>query len=276
VAKSHAGLAVPQPVISQRLTTEREILELAEMTSYVFDSPNAVGLKERLQEQAEVYRDWLQSQQLMKDEAYNASLGKDERGRRRVAYGIGPQRSFPGPESLTFLLALFFTCPQMLSQPAGFEWVLRDLEKVLVARRLDPESDRIFEQAMNKARTRSRVGPPKDKALEYFRHAIITELMNPALVIPGVKAKKLKITKAVEFVAGMETRLVNGEGGTRSIWTSHKRVDQFLRQLTERVQATPSRVPPPTKPLDRDPHEGGRNTKTRKTQAKHRTRVRRT
>ena len=33
----HTVLAAPQPVISQRLPTERDILELAEMTSYVFD-----------------------------------------------------------------------------------------------------------------------------------------------------------------------------------------------------------------------------------------------
>jgi hypothetical protein len=246
------------------------------MTSYVFDSPNAVGLKERLKEQAEVYRDWLQSQQLMRDEAYNASLGMDEQGRRRVAYGIGARRSFPGPESLTFLLALLFTCPQMLSQPAGFEWVLRDLVQVLVTRRLDPESDRIFEQAMNKARIRSRVGPPKDKALEYFRSASITELMHPAVVIPEVKAKKLNKTKAVEFVAGMETRLFDGEGGTRSIWTSHKRVDQFLRQFTERMRAESSRVPPPAKTRDREPRERARKTEKGIQRTKHRKPPRRT
>jgi hypothetical protein len=243
------------------------------MTSSVFDSSEAVGFKERLQEQAEVYRDWLQSQQLMKDEAYQASLGTDEQGRRRVAYGIGPQRAFPGPESLTFLLALLFTCPQILSQPAGFEWVLRDLEKVFVTRRLDPESDRIFEKAMNKARRRSRVGPPKDKALEYFRYDTINELMNPSVIGPGVA--QMNKTKAVEFVAEMETRLVNGEGGTRSIWTSHKRVDQFLRQLTERMRAESSRVPPPTKPLDREPRERARETKKGRRRAPHPKRVNR-
>lgn len=265
----HPILAAPQLVTSQRIPTERDILELAEMTSYMFDSPEAVGLKERLKEQAEVYRDWLRSQQLMKDDAYNASLGTDEQGHRRVAYGLGAQRAFPDPESLTFLLALLFTCPQILSQPAGFEWVLQDLIQVLVERRLDPPSDQIFEQAMSTARIRSRVGPPKDKALEYFRYQSIHELRNPSVVIPGVTAQMNK-TKAVEFVAAMETRLFNGEGGTRSIWTSHKRVDQFLRQLTERVQAKPSFVPPPTKTLDLEPRERGRKTKKRMTQSKHR------
>lgn len=83
------GLAVQQSVTSQRLPTEREILELAEMTSYVFDSPDAVGLKERLKEQAEVYRDWLRCQQHLKDEANNASLGTDEQGYHRVATDLG-------------------------------------------------------------------------------------------------------------------------------------------------------------------------------------------
>lgn len=218
----------------------------------------------------------------MKDEAYNASLGTDEQGRRRVAYGIGTQRSFPGPESLTFLLALLFTCPQILSRPAGFEWVLQDLEKVLFARRLDPPSDQVFENAMNTARIRSRVGPPKDKALEYFRYATIKKLMNPSVVIPEMKAtktkrkkKKMTITKAVEFVAAMEMRLLDGEGGTRSIWTSHKRVDQFLRQLTERMRAESSRVPPPTKPLDREPRERARETKKGRLRAPHPKRVNR-
>jgi hypothetical protein len=266
----HTVLAAPQSVRSHRLPTEREILELAEMTSYMFDSPNAVGLKERLQEQAEAYRDWLRHQQRLQDDADHASLGTDKRGHRRVAYGLGAQRTFPDHESLTFLLALFFTCPQMLSQPAGFEWVLQDLVQVLFARRLDPESDQIFEKAMNTARIRSRVGPPKDKALEYFRYQTITELMYPSVVIPGVKAKKLNKTKAVEFVAGMETRLVNGEGGTRSIWTAHKRVDQFLRQLTERVQAKPVTVSPPTKTRDREPRERVRKTEKGIQRTKHR------
>lgn len=271
----HTVLATPQSVISQRIPTERDILELAEMTSYVFDSPDAVGLKERLKEQAEVYRDWLRHQQRLQDEAYHASLGTDEQGHRRVAYGLGAQRFIPGPESLTFLLALLLTCPQILSQPAGFEWVLQDLVKVLVERRLDPKSDRIFEQAMNKARTRSRVGPPKNKALEYFRHATITELMNPSEVIPGVTAQMNK-TKAVEFVAGMEVRLFGGEGGTRSIWTSHKRVDQFLRQFTERMRAESSRVPPPAKTRDREPRERGRKTEKGIQRTKHRNTPRRT
>jgi hypothetical protein len=276
VAKSHAGLAALQPVISQRLPTERDILELAELTSYVFDSPEAVGLKARLKKQAEVYRDWLESEQLMKDEVYHASLGVDEQGRRRVAYGIGTQRSIPGPESVTFLLAFLFTCPQILSRPTGFEWVLRDFEKVLFARRLDPPSDQKFEKAMNKARTRSRVGPPKDKALEYFRYATITELMNPSLVIPGVKAKKLNKTKAVEFVATMETRLVNGTGETRSIWRAHKRVKRFMQQLTDREQAKTLPVPPPIKSRARELQESGRKSKKRMTPSTHRKRVRRT
>ena len=257
-----------------QLPTEREILKLAEQVSYVFGLSEAAGLKEQLRRDAEVYRDWLHYQQHLKDEADNVSLGFDEKGRKRVAYGIGAQRSLPGPETLTFLLALLFTCPQILSRPAGFEWVLQDLETVLVARRLDPETDQVFEIAMNKARTKSRVGPPKDKALEYFRYATITGLMNPSVVIPGVKAKMGK-TKAVEFVAGMETRLVDGEGGTKSIWTSHKRVKQFLRQLTDRVQTVSSLVPPPTKKRASKPKELPKKTKKLMTRSKNQKRVRR-
>jgi hypothetical protein len=270
----HTVLAAPQSVISQRLSTERDILELAEMTSYIFDLPEAGGLKERLKEQAEVYRDWLRSQQLMKDEAYQASLGTDEQGRRRVAYGIGTQRSFPGPESLTFLLALLLTCPQMLTQPAGFEWVLQDLVQVLVTRRLDPPSDQIFEKAMNKARIRSRVGPPKDKALEYFRHATINELMNPSVVIPGVTAP-LNKTNAVGVVAEIENRVLNGEGGVRSIWTSYKRADQFFRNGIKCMQDESMLSPPLTDRLDSEPQEQIKKTKKTMKRSHHQKRVKR-
>jgi hypothetical protein len=256
------------------LPKEREILKLAEQVSYVFGLAEAEGLKEQLRRDAEVYRDWLHYQQHLKDEAYNLSLKFDEKGQKRVAYGIGAQRSQPGPETLTFLLALLFTCPQILSRPAGFEWVLQDLEKVLIARRLDPDSNRMFAKVINKARTRSRVGPPKDKALAYFRYATINELMNPSVVIPGVTAKMGK-TKAVEFVAGMETRLVNGEGGTSSIWKSYRRVERFLRQLTDRVQPESSLVPPPTKNRASKPKDRPQKTKKPTTQSKHQTRVRR-
>lgn len=255
--------------------TEREILKLAEQVSYVFGLSEAAGLKEQLRQDAEVYRDWLHIQQHLKDEAYQASLGKDEKGRRRVAYGIGAQRSHPGPESLTFLLALLFTCPQILSRPAGFEWVLQDLEKVLVARRLDPGTNRMFVKVMNKARTRSRVRPPKDKALEYFRYATINELMNPSVVIPGVTAKKLNKTKAVEFVAEIENRHFGGSAGVSSIWKAYKRADRFFRQLRTRVQDKSLLSPPLTNRPGSESQERATKTKKPMTQSKHPTRARR-
>ena len=130
MAKPHAVLAVKKLAAGQRIPTQREILELAEMTSYSFDVPSAAALKTHLKEMVEVYRDWLHYKQQQKDAAYQASLGKDERGYDRVAYGVGAQRSLPGPESLTLLFSLIFTCPQILSRPTGFEWVLQDLEMV--------------------------------------------------------------------------------------------------------------------------------------------------
>jgi len=258
-----------------QVPTEREVLKLAEQVSYVFRLPEAAALKEQLGRDAEVYRDWLQSQQLMKDDADQMSLGKDEQGRQRVAYRSEAQGYHPGLDSLTFLFALIFTCPLILSQPAGFEWVLQDLEAVLVARRLDPRTDRMFARAMNKARTKSRVGPPKDKALEYFRYGTINELMNPSVLFPGVVPAKMNKTKAVESVAAMETRLFNGEGGTRSIWKSYKRVDQFLRQLTERMRPESSLMPLLTKNLDREPGEHATETEKGSRRATHPKRMKR-
>ena len=257
-----------------QIPTEREILKLAEQVSYVFGSSEAAGLKEQLRRDAEVYRDLLHHEQRLKDEAYNLSLGLDEKGRKRVAYGLGAQRPLPGPETLTFLLALLFTCPQILSRPAGFEWVLQDLEKVLVARRLDPGTDRMFARAINKARTRSRVGPPKDKALEYFRYATINELMNPSVVIPRVTAK-MKKTKAVEYVAEIEHRHIGGDAGVSSIWKSYKRADRFFRQLLKRVQDKSLLSPPLTNRFDSESQERMKKTKKPMTRSKHPTRVKR-
>jgi hypothetical protein len=209
----------------------------------------------RLKNEAEVYRDWLKYKQQQEDAVYLASLGKDERGYDRVAYGVGAQRSLPGPDSLIFLFSLIFTCPQILSRPAGFEWVLQDLEKVLVSRRLDPEFDRTFAKAVNKARTRSRVGPPKDKALDHYRYATINELMNPSVVIPGV-TRQLGKTKAVEFVAGIEVR-------------------RFLQQLTDRVQAESSLAPQPNKKVDGEPEHRIKKTSKRSRRSPRQKRVKR-
>lgn len=107
----------------------------------------------------------------------------------------------------------------------------------------------MFATSMNKARTRSRVGPPKDKALEYFRHATINELIIPSVVIPGVTGK-LNKTKAVEYVEELEARLVDGEGGTRSIWTAYKRADQFFQNVIKRMQDEFILSPPLTDRLD--------------------------
>jgi hypothetical protein len=257
------------------IPTEREILILAEQVSYVFGLSEAAGLKEQLRRDAEVYRDLLHHQQRLKDDAYNLSLGLDQKRRKRIAYGIGAQRAQPGPETLTFLLALLFTCPQILSRPAGFEWVLQDLEKALIARRLDPESNRMFVKVMNKARTKSRVGPPKDKALEYFRYATINELMHPAVVIPGVTAK-LNKTKAVQYVAEIENRHISGDAGVSSIWKSYKRADRFFRQVLKRMQEKSLLSPPLTNRPGSESQERIKKTKKRMTRSKHPTRLRRT
>src|SRR6185503_15614463 len=83
-------------------------------------------------------------------------------------------------------------------------------------------------------------------------------------VFPGVKAKKPKlkkkkmtITKAVGHVAEMEVKFLDGEGGTRSIWTAQKRVKQFMRKLSDRVQATNYLTPLSTAAHSPDPRGKG-------------------
>jgi hypothetical protein len=274
VANPRKVLAVPQSVTNQRLPTEAELLELAVMTSYVFDLPIAAGLKKRLKEDAQVYWEWLQYQQHLKAKTQHASLGTDEQGHKRVAYGIGDKDSVSDPEMVTFLLALLLSCPSILSRQAGFEWVFQEVETVLVARRLNPESDRIFAAAMNKARRASRLGPPKDKALEYFRYAIVNELMDPAEVIPEVTATVNK-TKAVEIVAGIENRVLNGTGDARSIWKAHKRAEQFFRKLAKRMQDESIVNSPQTGMADTESQSPVRRTKKHVARPKRLKRVKR-
>ena len=246
------GDAVPKPprslpVQSGPLPTKREILELANQASYVFGLPEAAGLREQLRRHIEVYLDWLRYQQHLKGEAESAKLEIDETGRTRLGVKVRMLQPVPDPELLAFLLLLLFSCPQILSRPSGFEWVGDELERRLLSRRLDLTSDDVFWKAMDQVRRRFRSGRPSSKALDYFRYNAIYEVMNRTVVVPGVLLKRLRKTKAVEYVAAMESRLFESKGDTRSIWRSYKRAEQFLRQLNARMQATASLAPPQTR-----------------------------
>lgn len=266
VPKPHTPLAVS----CGRLPTEREILELADQASYVFGLSEAAGLRERLRQEAEVYRDWLEYKDFQEAEAINAALGVDEKGYKRVAYNVEGQSAVRDPTVLRFLLLLIFHCPQILSRPAGFDWVLEDLEKVLLARRLDPKSDRIFWKVMKEVQRKFNKGRPSSKGLDYFRYGAIIQLMKPSVVIPGVM--QIGKTKAVEFVAEMESRIFNGAGNTRSIWRSYERVEQSLRQLSERMWSEPSLAPSPTNQLNGESEVPVEKTSNRR---KHSTRPKR-
>jgi hypothetical protein len=224
VAKPHKLLTPPASPAARRLPSEKEILEAADMVSFVFERPEAAALKKRFLEDAEAYRDWLRLQ--------------DQAEVRVIAY----------------LLHLVLRCPQLLKRPPEFEWAMRELEEFLMQRRVDPRKDGTFWRAIELVRKKLRMGRPRDRALEFFRYGFIQNLMHPPRELQR-SVRTLKKTKAVEQVAEAEQGLFGRSPDTRQIWRLYKRVDEFLRRIAARMQAESSPVAPLTSELDPEPRE---------------------
>ena len=126
---------------------------------------------------------------------------------------------------LSYLLRLLLTCPPLLDRPAGFEWVLNQVQWELYYRKKNLSADRDFWEAFNKVRIAMRLGRPSDKALDYRRYERVKEL---------IKQKGISKTRAVELLAA-------GEGpsrDTRGIWRSLARVKR--EQTTRRKLLQPT------------------------------------
>jgi hypothetical protein len=238
VAKPRPLLTVPPRLPGRRLPSEKEILEAADMVSFVFERPEAAVLKKRFLEDAETYRDWLRLQD--QEEA-------------RV---------------ITYLLDLTLRCPQLLARPSGFEWAIRELEGFLVQRRVNPTKDGTFWRAIELVRQGLRTGRPRDRLLDFFRYNYIQDLMYPPRELEGL-VKTFKKTNAVYKVAEAEERLFGRSPDTRQIWRSHKRVEQFLGQIEARMQTESSVIAPPTKQPDREPRANTKETEKGRRRTQH-------
>src|SRR2546428_2208145 len=71
---------------------------------------------------------------------------------------------------LTYVLRLLLTCPVLLERPSGLEWVTDDLQWALRHRKVRPDVDRDFWEAMKKVRGQLPRGRPGDKARDFFRY----------------------------------------------------------------------------------------------------------
>lgn len=229
---------------------DAELFELADKVALIFDRPEAASLRVRLFEEAGAYRD-------------------------RIRHH-GPLDSWATTTKWTaFLLRMILTCPRILSRPPEFEWVMDDLEWILTRRRLHPGFDRDFWDAMSRVKKVLRTGHPRNRALDSFRFTTVQSLMYaPEQLINMVQT--FSKSEAVERAAVMEGKLLGtSPPHERVIYRSLARVENELKELTALLCAPSSLGPPPATPLDSEPKARPKNTKTWKTQAKYRKRVRR-
>ena len=192
--------------------SKEEILEMANMVSFVFDLPEARSFKTRFLALAPAF--WVVSERPYADE-------------ERVAY----------------LLELILRCPQLLSGAPDCEWIRQALGNVLLQRRLDPQIDTPFWKALESVRRRVRKGRPKDQALDFFRYQFIQQLMHPPSQLEGVVVQFNK-TKAVDRCAEAEHKRFGRSPDTRAIWRSYQRIAGFLQRMASAIS------PPPT-PISR-------------------------
>jgi hypothetical protein len=182
------------------------VLELAEMASYVFDQPKATGLKKRLSEDAEAYRDWLLFKQQYQ-------------------------------QWIAYILQLILRCPPLLTRPPGFAWVLQDLEQILNRRRWELKLDRDFWRALRQVRGPK--GRPRGRALDFFRYNLVAGFMHPPEQLKAL-TKSVRKTKAVKLAAFAEQQMLGRSPDRSVIWRSYKRIDQYLRMTVDRMQAESS------------------------------------
>jgi len=214
------------------------------MVSFLFERPEAAAVKQRFLEDAEIYRDCLR--------------GQSEEEARVIAY----------------LLQLILRCPQLLKRTPECEWAMRELEKFLVQRRVDPRTDGTFWKAIDLVRKGMRTGRPRDKALDFFRFCFIQDLMYPPRELESL-VRTLTKTKAVDQLAEAEQTLFGRSPDTRQLWRSYKWVEQFLGKIGARMQAESSCVAPPTKQPDRKPPANNKKTEKGRRQTQHHKHVKR-
>jgi hypothetical protein len=141
---------------------------------------------------------------------------------------------------LTYVLRLVLTCPVLLQRPSGLEWVTDDLQWALRHRKVRPDVDRDFWEAMKKVRGLLTRGRPGDKARDFFRYECVLNLMYPVTTHPelGLVRTKQRVnkTKAVNELADMEKKWHGLRPDLRVIWRSLQRVDDYVETLQAQLE----------------------------------------
>jgi len=141
---------------------------------------------------------------------------------------------------LTYVLRLLLACPLLLQRPSGLEWVTDDLQWALRHRKLRPDVNRDFWEAVKKVRGLLPRGRPGDKARDFFRYEVVLNLMYPVTTDDErglVRTKKrVNKTKAVTELADIETQWFGRRPTLREIWRSLQRVDDYVGTLQAQLE----------------------------------------
>ena len=141
---------------------------------------------------------------------------------------------------LTYVLRLLLTCPVLLERPSGLEWVTDDLQWALRHRKVRPDVDRDFWEAMKKVRGLLTLGRPGNKARDFFRYEVVLNLMYPVTTDDErglVRTKKrVNKTKAVTELTDMEARWYGRRPALREIWRSLQRVETYIGTLQAQLE----------------------------------------
>lgn len=141
---------------------------------------------------------------------------------------------------LTYVIQLLLACPVLLQRPSGLDWVTDDLQWALRHRKVRPDVDRDFWDAMKKVRGLLTRGRPGNKARDFFRYECVLNLMYPVTTHPEfglVRTKKrVNKTKAVNELADMEEQWHGLRPDLRVIWKSLQRVENYVENLQAQLE----------------------------------------
>ncbi|MBK5282111.1 MAG: hypothetical protein JJE16_08495 [Nitrospiraceae bacterium] len=147
---------------------------------------------------------------------------------------------------LSYVLRLLFICPVLLQRPAGLEWVTDDLQWALRHRKLRPDVDRDFWDAMKKVRGRLTQGRPGNKARDFFWYEWLVNLMYPLTThseLGLVRTKKrVNKTMAVTELIDMEERCYGQRPSLREIWRSLQHVEAYIETLQVQLHIAQTNV----------------------------------
>lgn len=147
---------------------------------------------------------------------------------------------------LTYVLRLLLTCPMLLQRPTGLEWVTDDLQWALRHRKVRPDVDRDFWEAVKKVRGLLSRGRPGNKARDFFRYECVLNLMYPVTTHPelGLVRTKQRVnkTKAVTELADMEEQRYGRRPDLRELWRSLQRVDDYVEKRQAQLERARTNV----------------------------------